>query len=361
QSFLEEPSQISFVNSGFTGRFPIGDLDPAFSPGVAIGNRSRADNSEPFHGYIDELSVYGRALTAPEIAAIAAAGVNGKADPTVAPARGLAKVSVRVNDVEIDQESGDNSQWTTHSIEFTADRTNLVLTLQSLLPGTLVDGISLTQLPAELNYLPETSLAALNGEDSFGVWQLEIVDDRAGANIPPNLASLLNWQLNFVLQPSNAPPTVHLQHGIVYNNSLVPGGVQNLVVDVPLWATNATNILISAVDRALGTPRNVGVLWSLNNPAPNNPAQAIVWPPNNTGTAVLSSTTPPPIVPGLPYYLSITNPNLVSVDFSYGVWFDIATLTNCAPSSNFVIEAGVPRYFQFDVPTNGAPPGAAAQ
>jgi hypothetical protein len=37
-----------------------------------------------------------------------------------------------------------------------------------------------------------------------------------------------------------------------------------------------------------------------------------------------------------------------------GVWFDITTLTNCEVlASNVVGVAGIPRYFQFDVPTNG--------
>ncbi len=38
--------------------------------------------------------------------------------------------------------------------------------------------------------------------------------------------------------------------------------------------------------------------------------------------------------------------------------FDIELLTNCTTASNFVAQAGVPRYFQFDVPTNTVPPGA---
>ena len=136
----------------------MGQLDPAYSPGISIGNRSRSDNSEPFYGGIDELSAYGRALTPAEIAAIVAAGPAGKADPTVPPAVGLAKVSVRVNNVQIDTGLGDNAQWTTRTIGFTADSTNIVLTLQGLLPGTIVDGITLTELPPELNYLPETSV-----------------------------------------------------------------------------------------------------------------------------------------------------------------------------------------------------------
>ena len=359
EAFLEDPSATAFVNSGFTGRFPMGQLDPAYSPGVSIGNRSRSDNSEPFYGDIDELSVYGRALTSSEISGIVAAGPAGKADPTVPPAVGLAKVSVLVNNVQIDTGIGDNAQWATRTIGFTADRTNLVLTLQGLLPGTIVDGITLTELPPELNYLPETSLDALTGQDAYGTWTLEIVDNRVGANTPPVTASLLDWQLNFILQPVNAASTVHLQHGIVYDNSLVPGGTQNFIVDVPLWAANATNILLSAIDRALGTPLPVGVFWDQLNPTPLSPARAIVWPPSSSGSKVLySSTAPPDIIPGQQYYLTITNPNPVSISFAYGVWFDIETLTNCTAASNFVVQAGVPRYFQFDVPTNTVPPGA---
>lgn len=362
QVFAEDSTQLIPVNSEYTGRFPFADLDPAFSPGASIGNRSRADNSEPFNGLIDELSVYGRALTGPEIAAIAAAGVKGKADFAMPPAQSLAKVAVLVNNIQIDVGYGDNSQWTTHSVQFTADSTNVVLTLQSLLPGTIIDGITLTELPAELNYLPETSLDALNGKDAYGVWKLEIWDNRVGANVAPNSASLLDWQLNFVLQPSNAPPVVHLQHGVIYTNTLVAGGIQNLVVDVPQWALNATNVLVSATDRALANPLPVGVLWDLFNQSPNSTAKAIVWPPSNSGSKVLYSTTAPPdIVPGQPYYLTITNPNPVAVTFAYGVWFDIIALGNCVPSPNVVAEAGVPRYFQFDVPTNGTPPGVAPQ
>jgi hypothetical protein len=301
-------------------------------------------------------------LSGPEIAAIAASGANGKADPSLPPAQSLAKVAVLINDVQIDLGYGDNSQWTLHSIDFTADRTNLVLTLQSLLPGTIVGGVALTELPAELNYLPEDSLAALNGQSAAGVWTLEIWDNRAGANTAINSAQLLNWQLNFILQPSNPPPVIHLQHGIIYTNTLIAGGVQNLVVDVPQWALNATNVLVSATDRVLANPLQVAVLWDLFNPAPGSSAKAIVWPANNVGSKVLYSTaTPPDIVPGQPYYLSITNPNPVAITFAYGVWFDITTLTNCAPYSNSVTQGGIPRYFQFDVPTNTVPPGLMAQ
>ena len=83
---------------------------------------------------------------------------------------------------------GDNSQWTTHTVEFTALQTNAVLILQSLLPGTLLEGVTLTELPPELYYLPEVPLSDLYGEDAFGVWTLEIWDNRVGPD-PPTMPS----------------------------------------------------------------------------------------------------------------------------------------------------------------------------
>jgi subtilisin-like proprotein convertase family protein len=362
QVYLEDPVNANALPTEFTGRFPFRDLDPSFSPGVSIGNRSRADNSEPFYGAIDELSVYGRALTGPEIAAIYAAGTAGKADFRVPPALGLGKVSASINDVQVDVGNGDNSSWTTRTFVFTADRTNSVLKLQSLLPGTIIGGLQLTELPAELNYLPEESLSALNGEDAYGTWTLEIWDNRVGGNATNN-AALLNWQLNFVLLPSNAPPVIELVHGIPYTNTIVAHGIQNFVVNVPQWATNATNVLLSAVNPTFLNPLPVGVLWDLTNQLPTSTANAIFWPPVNAGSTNLSTNrlALPYMVPGQPYFLTITNPNPVAVSFAYGIWFDIISLTNCQPMSNFVWQAGIPRYFQFDVPSNATPPGAPPQ
>ncbi|HEY5915274.1 MAG TPA: S8 family serine peptidase, partial [Verrucomicrobiae bacterium] len=344
-----------------TGRFPFAELDPGFSPGVSIGNRSRNNYSQPFRGLIDELSVYGRALTDAEIAAIAAAGVAGKADFRVPPQLALGKVNVFLNDILLDTGNGDNSQWTKRSFTFTADQTNLVLKLQSLVPGTIVDGIALTEMPAELNYLPEESLSALNGEDAYGTWALEIWDTRAGEYLTNVSPSLLQWQLNFVLQPSNPPPVIHLEHGIPYTNLLVAHGIQNFVVEVPQWATNATNVLVFAGDLTMTSPETAGVFFDLTNQVPSLANTALFWPPVNSGVSTLftNAAVLPYVVPGQPYYLTVTNPNSFAISFAYGVWFDITSLTNCMPMSNFVWQAGIPRYFQFDIPTNALPRGAS--
>src|SRR5262249_5873900 len=146
----------------------------------------------------------------------------------------------------------------------------------------------------ELNYLPEESLSALNGEDAYGVWTLEILDNRAGSTgtTGTNLnATLLNWQLNFVLLPSNPPPVIELVHGIPYTNTLVAHGVQNFIVNMPQWTANATNVVLSAVDRALLTPAPVGVLWDLTNHSPNSLANAIFWPPTAASINILGTNT----------------------------------------------------------------------
>ncbi len=351
--FIEDPLSAGYYTE-YTGRFPFRDLDPAFSPGVSLGARSRQDNSEPFYGSIDEFTVYGRALTGPEIQAIWANGPAGKADLFVPPAQSLAKLSVSIDGVERDRAFGDNSQWTTRKILFDAVHTNSVLTLQSLVPGTLVDGISLIDLPNELDYLPETSLDAVAGEDAFGTWQLEIWDTRS--NAAPVLPVLVDWQLDFQLFPPTVPPVVDLQHGVTYTNSLVPHGIQYFRVDVPEWATMATNSLLSAVQYNGTNFLPVTVLYDTNTfPTLTNYA---FWPPTNSSTVVLATNTLPWLNIGQRYYLAVTNPNNVSVTFAYGVWFDLLTLTNCQPMSNFVWQAGIPRYFQIDITNYPVAPGA---
>ncbi len=341
---------------GFTSRRPFRDLDPAFSPGVAIGNRSRGEASEPFRGYIDELTAYDRALTGPEIVAIAARGTLGKADRAAPPALSLAKVSAQLDGEQQSVGYGDNSTWTPHSFTFTALRTNEVLRLQSLLPGSQIDAVTLVELPAELNYQPEEPLSQLNGQDAFGAWRLEIWDNRAGAT--NDLTQLVDWQLAFHLQPSNPPPVVSLSHCVPYVSTLAPGGIQYFIVEVPQWATMATNILGFANARFTTNPAPVTILFNQTN-FPGAADLALIAPLVSNGLNILTTNSLPPLLIGQPYFLALTNPNPVAVDFSLAVCFDIVTLANCQPTPNFVVgTAGIPRYFQFDVPTNAVPPGS---
>ncbi len=64
---------------------PFGDLIPQDAPGIGIGNVNDNFNNFPFYGDIDEVSLYNRALSAADIAAIYNADGAGKCAPSVAP------------------------------------------------------------------------------------------------------------------------------------------------------------------------------------------------------------------------------------------------------------------------------------
>ena len=57
---------------------PLRDLDPAFHPGLAIGDSAGTISYAPYTGLIDEISLYARALDSTEIQAIFAAGSAGQ-------------------------------------------------------------------------------------------------------------------------------------------------------------------------------------------------------------------------------------------------------------------------------------------
>ncbi|MDQ3812985.1 MAG: LamG domain-containing protein, partial [Armatimonadota bacterium] len=67
-----------------TSMRPLRDLDAGSGAGIGIGNHPSIGSTPhniPFHGIIDELSLYSRALTLEEIQAIAKAGTGGKCSP----------------------------------------------------------------------------------------------------------------------------------------------------------------------------------------------------------------------------------------------------------------------------------------
>ena len=66
---------------------PLGELDPAQTPGLGIGNVESVNYNHPFNGMIDEIALYSRALSQREIQAIYHAGSRGMtlARKTVSP------------------------------------------------------------------------------------------------------------------------------------------------------------------------------------------------------------------------------------------------------------------------------------
>jgi hypothetical protein len=145
----------------------------------------------------------------------------------------------------------------------------------------------------------------------------------------------------------------NLVHGIPYTNSLVANSVNYFVVQVPPWATRATNVLEFAEQVQTASPSPVTVFFNQTN-FPTLAEPPFIGPNASSGTTVLYTNGTPPLLPGQTYCLALTNPNPFDVTFAIGVWFDITTLTNCELLvSNVVGLASIPRYFQFDVPTDG--------
>ena len=146
----------------------------------------------------------------------------------------------------------------------------------------------------------------------------------------------------------------NLVHGMPFTNSLLAHSVHYFVVQAPPWATRATNVLEFADQVQTANPAPVTVFFNQTN-FPTLAEPPFIGPRVSAGATVLYTNGAPPLLPGQTYYLALTNPNPFDVTFAIGVWFDITTLTNCEQLvSNVVGVADIPRYFQFDVPSDGS-------
>ena len=240
-----------------------------------------------------------------------------------------------------------NANWQPENYTFTAKDTNTAVVLAgSATPGvvfannvltatfdssTLLDDLALTELPANLYYQAEQDISGLTGKRAYGTmanghpWQLEVLDNRAGAT--NTAATLLGWQLEFTFANTNliAPPLTvsNAPGGITQSNTLAAGAIAWYAVTVPTNAAFATNIIDFA-----SLPVN---LWfSTNNPQTITNAGDVELIAGSTNGSVLLGTsviTNPPalIVPGQTYYLGVQNPNdvlpityAVEVDFDHG-------------------------------------------
>ena len=100
-----------------------------------------------YGGKMDEMSIYRRALSGAEIAAIyqvsafATNGLTGKFDPTVTPAVGLAEALVSFGGVT-NVIFGVNNQWEMNSFTFTAASNSMPLQITGLEPGILLDSFA---------------------------------------------------------------------------------------------------------------------------------------------------------------------------------------------------------------------------
>jgi subtilisin-like proprotein convertase family protein len=141
---------------------PIGALTGP-NPGIGIGNNQSTGYNTPWVGSLDEVSLYGRALSASEIKAIYTDGINGnpaggngKFDPNrfqLSPRQSLAEAQISVNGSVLTNFFGDNTTWQTYTVSFTASNSITPLQIQGVEPGILLDNIGVVSVQTNYSYL----------------------------------------------------------------------------------------------------------------------------------------------------------------------------------------------------------------
>jgi subtilisin-like proprotein convertase family protein len=279
------------VSQIITAIRPLGVLT-AGHPGVGIGDINDGNFSNPFHGDVDEISLYSRALSASEVGAIYNDSVAGKFDAAVSFPQNLAEAAlVIIGGMPAHSVIyGTNASWQTQTITFTATQNGTPLQIYAKEPGLLLDSfvLSQTQQGGGLYYLPEQPMDSLAGQNAYGTWTLEIQDDRAGAT---NLATLGSWQLRFIF--ANAVPTASPMLGTLGNTNIYETNtfgllpytliVTNTAMDADMSRT-LTYFLLAPAGAAIDT--NGIITWT--------PSEA-QGPGTYLFTTVVSDNSAPPL------------------------------------------------------------------
>ena len=245
------------------------------------------------------------------------------------------------------------NEWNTNNVyTFRATKSTAVLEFDSRsVPagshGMLLEDVQLIQVAGSMTYLPEEPLGPLLGA-GLGTWSLEVDDTRS-----PFEGQLLDWQLTLTFAPETLP-AVRLTNGVVYSTNIIGAEPRYFYIDVPLEATRSTNYLQSLTGGPL-------VLWYNPVGLPGQGGlpddQSLIRPTVGTTNyyQVLNNKTPPVMVPGQRYYLSVENFNpgqsnnfAIQVDFG----LPIRPLTNNVPVRATNDNVGLMDYYSFNVGSN---------
>ena len=343
-----------FLTNGVSAPFvPKTDGD------VLLGRDMTRYTNNYYGGKMDEMSIYRRALSGAEIAAIyqastfATNGLTGKFDPSVTPAFGLAEAAVHFGATS-NLIFGVNNQWEMNSFTFTATSNSMPVQITGLEPGILLDDFAVSEAPlTNLFYLPEQTLASLVGDSAYGNWTLQVWDNRNNA-VVTNLSQLLSWQLQFILA-SNSPVAGALSPEAPFSATVAQGQTVYFSVAVPSWAKFATNILVSS-----DLPVNV-FFNPTNLPTGANPGDLtlLTGSTGGTGTPDLAVNYNYPTLPftaanqaGQSYYLGVQNTNIHAASVVLRVNYDIDALSNGVPAGGTLQTNDAADYYTFDVSSN---------
>ena len=327
-----------------TAGFYMGGFNSRGAEGLLIG--------QYLNGTIDEVGYFNAALDATNIAAIYAAGAQGKCSMQVSPEPCKSVVNVTVSGVITNDIFGD-SAWQVFKLPFTAPTANVALNLQNTLGNMLIEDVVLREKGRV--YLAEESLDAFKDEPSQGAWRLEVEDSRMGPGVGALPApTIVSWELQFIFATPSIS-VVTLTNSVNYTNLVGGGDTKYFKIVVPFSARFATNTLTGTGDLILignraGLPTGDSLLddYYVDNRGVNG------------GEYLLLSTGSPlnaPLQPGGVYYLGVRNSDPRQTNsFSIRVDFDqvdqpanVITLTSGVLVPRSINPGNTPDYFQFNV------------
>ncbi len=334
---------------------------------VPYGNGSPLE--EPFEGDLDELDLFNRGLSPAEIYAIYHAGSLGKySTNSILPNFDVTIDGISTNNIILTNASGG---WQLFTNSFVANSDQVTIEFSGNALGVLLDDIQLIQLPAtnyNNYYLPEEPLTPFVGENPLGCWTLDVWDTRNDSPNPTD-GTLLSWTMQVTTSSTNAVLNVltttnnATNNGYFITTNVTTNAIVYFAVDVPSYATFATNILTVSNSGSLnlffdqtalptgGLPGDVILAGNVTSASPR--------------TIVLATLgAPPPLLPGQRYFLGVQNNGITNATFTIEVDFNgmsntiIALNTNTVPYPNQVgtyttntIGTNA-EYYSFVVPAN---------
>lgn len=312
-----------------------------------------------FVGNLDELDLVSRALSPAEVYAIYHAGSLGKNNTnSILPNFQLTIDDISTNNIAFTNASGG---WELFTNTFYATNGMVTVEFAGNPMGVLLDDIQLVQLAStnyENYYLPEEPLTPFVGENPIGCWTLDVWDTRQDSPLPTN-GELLGWNMQVTTSSTNAVLYV-LTNEEPFTISNLAGSITYFAVDVPSYATFATNFLTVLSGSPLTLLFNQNALPTGGLPGDMTLLGGVAAGPTASNT-LATLGAPPPLLPGQRYFLGVLNNGpgastfKIEVDFN-GMTNVIIPLTNSVPYTNTVHTNSSgpngPEYYSFLVPTN---------
>lgn len=360
--FIYIDGLLSASGSSATGVANITNSQPLRLGQSACSDGSGGPNdpTQAFIGELDEFDTINRALSPAEIYGIYHAGVLGKYNTnSILPNFNLTIDGVETNNIVLSNSAGG---WELFTNSFTATNNTITVEFAGNPMGVLLDDIQLIQLPATNYanyYLPEEPITPFIGENPLGCWTLDVWDTRQDSPLPTN-GELLSWTLQLTTSSTNAMLYV-LTNGQPYNvTNASSNSITYFAIDVPSYATFATNILTA------NSGNSVTLFFDQNAlPTGGLPGDYTLAPNVAIGTSSTNTLStvglPPPLIPGRRYFLGVLDNGAGNANFTIEVNFngstnEIIPLTNEIPYTNIVstniIGTNGPEYYSFVAPTN---------